>query len=278
MLSSRLSPDHHDPQFRQAVIQGTGAAIGTKAQRFDSEKPERIHPEPHHPGQLQVHPIGSHFDPQEESSMLLLKLDISKAFDTLSWPFLQARGFGPNWRRWISVLLSTASSKIMLNGHQGPTIQHRRGVRQGDSLSPMLFIIAMDVLHRLFLKAARDGVPRKIEPSAVKYQCSFYADDVILFIRPTAVKEILRIFGEASGLQTNLAKCSITPIFGGEDNLHELVTILGCQVEPFPIRYLGLPLSTKRLPKAHLQSMAEAVARKLPPSHGSLMARSGRLI
>ena len=181
------------------------------------------------------------------------------------------------------MLLSTTSSKIMLNGHQGPTIQHRRGVRQGDSLSPMLFIIAMDVWHRLFLKAARDGVLWKMEPSAVKYQCSFYADDVILFIRPTAqeataVKEILRIFGEASGLQTNLAKCSITPIFDGEDNLQELANILGCQVQPFPIRYLGLPLSTKRLPKAHLQSMVEAVARKLPPSHGSLMARSGRLI
>jgi len=142
----------------------------------------------------------------------------------------------------------------------------------------MLFIIAMDVWHRLFLKAARDGVLWKMEPSAVKYQCSFYADDVILFIRPTAVKDILRIFGEASGLQTNLAKCSITPIFDGEDNLQELATILGCQVQPFPIRYLGLPLSTKRLPKAHLQSMVEAVARKLPPSHGSLMARSGRLI
>ena len=85
----------------------------------------------------------------------------------------------------------------------------------------------------------------------------FECGNVILFIRPTAqeattVKEILRIFGEASGLQTNLAKCSITPIFDGEDNLQELANILGCQVQPFPIRYLGLPLSTKRLPKAHL--------------------------
>jgi hypothetical protein len=171
--------------------------------------------------------------------MLLLILDISKAFDTLSWPFLldtlQAWGFGETWLRWIETLLSTATSRIILNGQKGPPIRHLRGVRQGDSLSPMFFIIAMDVLHRLFQKAATDGVLRRMEPSQVKFQCSLYADDVILFIRPhvqeaRAVKQILHIFGEASGLQTNLAKCSVTPIFGGEESLDEIVSILGCQV------------------------------------------------
>jgi hypothetical protein len=65
--------------------------------------------------------------------MLLLNFDISKAFDTLSWLFLLelllARGFGPKWCRWISALLSTASSRIILNEHQGPPIRHLRGVR-----------------------------------------------------------------------------------------------------------------------------------------------------
>jgi hypothetical protein len=60
--------------------------------------------------------------------MLLLKLDISKAFDTLSWPFLldllRARGFGPRWCGWIEALLATASSKILLNGRPGPAIKH----------------------------------------------------------------------------------------------------------------------------------------------------------
>jgi len=64
--------------------------------------------------------------------MLLLKLDISKAFDTLSWHFLleilQANGFGEQWRRWIKTLLSTATSWIILNGQHGPTIWHLRGL------------------------------------------------------------------------------------------------------------------------------------------------------
>ena len=105
--------------------------------------------------------------------MLLLKLDISKAFDTLSWPFplelLQARGFSQAWCRWISALLSTASSRIILNGHQGPPIKHFRGVRQGDSLSSMLFIIAMDVLHRMFAEASRGGVLRPIQLQEIKF-------------------------------------------------------------------------------------------------------------
>lgn len=219
--------------------------------------------------------------------MLLLKLDISKAFNTLSWPFLlevlRARGFSGTWRRWIATLLSTASSRILLNGCQGEPIQHHRGVHQGDSLSPLLFIFAMDVLHKLFIKASEDGVLRPMQPAEIKYQCSFYADDVILFIRPTrneatVVRTILEIFGQASRLHTNLAKCSITPIFSGKDTLPDIVNILGCQMQEFPIRYLGLPLTTKRIPKARFQTMVDTVAHKLPPIHGTLMAKSERLV
>jgi hypothetical protein len=75
-----------------------------------------------------------------------------------------------------------------------------------------------------------------------------------------------------------LAKCSITVIYGGEEVLQDIVSILGCQVQEFLIKYLGLPLSTRAIPKAHYQSLVEAVARKLPPCHGMLMARSGRLV
>jgi hypothetical protein len=97
----------------------------------------------------------------------------------------------------------------------------------------MLFIIAMDVLHRLFAKANRDGVLRPLQLPEIKFQCSIYADDVILFIRPSvheaaAVKHILHVFGEASGLKTNLSKCSVTTIFGGEEALPEIVNVLGC--------------------------------------------------
>jgi hypothetical protein len=79
----------------------------------------------------------------------------------------------------IAALLSTVSSEVLLNGSPGKKIQHFRGVRQGDPLSPMLFILAMDILDRVIRKAAVVGIlqPTGLEP--VKFHCSFYADDVI---------------------------------------------------------------------------------------------------
>ena len=69
---------------------------------------------------------------KQKMPAIFLKLDIHKAFDTVSWPYmlevLQALGFGPRWREWVSILFSTASSKVLLNGQQGPAFSHRRGV------------------------------------------------------------------------------------------------------------------------------------------------------
>lgn len=70
-----------------------------------------------------------------ERPSVLLKVDITKAFDSVSWPFLiellQHMGFPLRWTNWIVVLLSTASSRIVLNGDHGQRICHARGLRQG---------------------------------------------------------------------------------------------------------------------------------------------------
>ena len=79
---------------------------------------------------------------------LLFKLDIKKAFDSVKWGYclelLQRLGFPPKFRAWIAALLSSSSSRIMLNGLPGPPVKHGRGFRQGDPIPPLLFILAID--------------------------------------------------------------------------------------------------------------------------------------
>jgi hypothetical protein len=116
---------------------------------------------------------------------LFLKLDISKAFDSVSWSFLlevlSHLGFGIPWCNLISSLLATSSTRIMLNGEPGQLIQHQRGLRQGDPLSPMLFILVMDVLNSLFVKAGEEGLLQPLSSRISEQRLSLYRFPLYLF-------------------------------------------------------------------------------------------------
>ena len=88
---------------------------------------------------------------------LLFKLDIKKAFDSVRWDYLmdllRHHGFPSRFRDWISALLSSASSRVLLNGIAGDPIRHGRGLRQGDLLSPLLFVLVIDALHHILAKS-----------------------------------------------------------------------------------------------------------------------------
>eukprot|EP00253_Pinus_taeda_P017647 PITA_17647 len=88
---------------------------------------------------------------------MLLKIDLSKAFDSISWEYMQsilhAFGFAPAWVRWVSSLISSAFFSILINGIPSSTFRPTRGIRQGDPLSPFLFVIMAEGLGRS-IKAA----------------------------------------------------------------------------------------------------------------------------
>lgn len=172
---------------------------------------------------------------RQRKEMIFLKLDISKAFDTVSWCFLldmlKYRGFGPRWRSWLAALFLTAETSILINGMESAPIKPARGLRQGDPLSPLLFVLVMDTMQVMMLKARSVGLLSELNARRNLPNISVYADDVILFFRPTlqeaqTIKTVIDIFGAATGLKTNLAKCAITPIRCNEQQLEAITEIL----------------------------------------------------
>jgi hypothetical protein len=98
---------------------------------------------------LYVKNLATRFN-KEKIPALLFKLDIRKAFDSISWDYildlLQRRGFPHHFQNWIAAFFSTASSRVLLNGIADFPIVHGRGLRQGDPLSLLHFLIAIDPL------------------------------------------------------------------------------------------------------------------------------------
>ncbi|GKA48843.1 RNA-directed DNA polymerase, eukaryota, reverse transcriptase zinc-binding domain protein [Tanacetum coccineum] len=94
---------------------------------------------------------------KRKKKMLLFKVDFEKAFDSVSWKYLDfvlySLGFGVKWRSWIKACLKSSRTSILVNGSPTSEFIVKRGLRQGDTLSPFLFILVMEGLHVAFKDA-----------------------------------------------------------------------------------------------------------------------------
>ncbi|WVZ79028.1 hypothetical protein U9M48_026656 [Paspalum notatum var. saurae] len=223
---------------------------------------------------------------RNKTPMLLVKLDISKAFDSVRWDYLltlmEHLGFPTRWQNWVASTLASSSSQVLLNGIPGQPIVHGRGLRQGDPLSPLLFVLAIDPLQRLLHLATETGLLSRVAKDRTRLQTSLYADDAIIFIKPEkreldTLGGLLHLFGEATGLRTNILKSSIVPIYCAGLNLDEILAGFPASRTSFPIRYLGIPLTVTRLKKVDFQYLLDKVRSKLTNWHGRNVTLVGRL-
>lgn len=139
-----------------------------------------------------------------QSKGIVLKLDFEKAFDTTDWDFLmhtlQRMGFGDRWSSWIHSIISTAKPSILVNGSPSREFCMERGLRQGDPISPMLFILVTQTLHTLLAKATEVGIISGIKMGHnLSLSLQQFADDTIIFLEDSweavrGIKILLTIF------------------------------------------------------------------------------------
>ncbi|KAJ4810728.1 RNA-directed DNA polymerase (reverse transcriptase)-related family protein [Rhynchospora pubera] len=214
-----------------------------------------------------------------------IKADIHKAFDTLSWRFiatvLQKLGFSSHFSTNVLDCVLNGSSRIVLNGLAGKPIALRRGVRQGDLLSPYIFILAIDFLSRWLSKLNSNGVlPVPIQGM---FSGLFYAEDAIIFFKPSQQQAILLklvfdSFHRVSGLALNSQKSDLVITATDDPTFLSIAAILNCRVSTFPIRYLGLPLSDRKLSNSDYQPLLNRFQTKLNGWSSSLLSKAGRLV
>ncbi|KAJ9552900.1 hypothetical protein OSB04_016945 [Centaurea solstitialis] len=216
------------------------------------------------------------------------KIDLRKAYDMVSWDYLlcmlEGFHFHPVLINWIKEMISTPTFSIVVNAETKGFFHGKRGIRQGDPLSPYLFTIVMEGFSMLFKQcieeAADFGYHHGCLDFGVTHLC--FADDLFVFTRGDVasvevLKKALSLFASCSGLAPNLQK---SDVFFGNVPLDVHTTILQClpfRSGTFPIRYLGVPLSPVALKAADYGSLMVKVKNRLQNWKSKFLSFSGRM-
>ncbi|CAN6679166.1 unnamed protein product [Malus baccata var. baccata] len=207
-----------------------------------------------------------------------IKIDMLKAYDRVEWVFLDSvmerMGFYSLWRKLIMGCVSSVKFAVILNGQLGKKFAPSRGLRQGNPLSPYLFLMVGEVLSSLIQVAVEkkliDGVRLGVTGPVLSH--IFFADDTLVFMRADEkncrhLVKLLRDYCDASGQEVNLQKSSV--YFGANTPCgvsQELGRILGMQVVGDPGTIAGKLQGWKQntLSKAGKEVLIKAVVQAIP--------------
>lgn len=226
---------------------------------------------------------------RSKSTGLVLKIDFEKAYDRVSWDFLEqvmsGKGFPHLWISWVMQTVRGGKVCINVNGERSSYFKTYRGLRQGDPLSPLLFNLVADALGVMLDKAVDKGHIKGVLDYLIPRGVSHiqYANDTVILIDAKEesvrnLKLILYCLEWMTGLKINFHKSEVF-VYGTTQSEKELfANMLNCSLGELPLKYLGIPVSHKHLNMSEFQSISQKLVKRLDPWKGKFITSGGRQI
>ncbi|KAA3482721.1 reverse transcriptase [Gossypium australe] len=209
---------------------------------------------------------------------MAVKLDMSKAYDRVEWEFIKEvmikMGFAKNWVELIMKCITSVSYAVIINGSRGRVFQPSRGLRQGNPLSPFLFLICSEGLSALMSSAKKNSLIKGAKASRKGPEIShlLFADDCMMF-------DILKDYESYSGQCVNFGKSTI--FYSSNTNEESNVAVsslLGVKYSSSPEKYLGLPNMVGRGKKEAFQNLLDRIASRIEGWSSRLLSQGGKEI
>ena len=213
------------------------------------------------------------YKPRQKQKCCLMKIDIQKAYDTVNWAFIKEillkLGFPSRFVKLIMVCVESPTFSLMINGSPTGFFNSKRGIRQGDPMSPLLFILCMEYFSRIMTfigKLPRFQFHPRCKSMALNHLA--FVDDVILFCKGDfqsiqLMLQGIHLFAATSGLKANPQKSDFYSCGLSELENRRIMESSGFKHGRLPFRYLGVPISTTKLNVAECEKLIEKMVLRI---------------
>ncbi|XP_039116586.1 uncharacterized protein LOC120252479 [Dioscorea cayenensis subsp. rotundata] len=233
--------------------------------------------------------VAHSIDNDNNPPRMLIKLDIAKSYDTMSWSAilvtLTKMGFPGRWVSWIHTCISKVSYALLINKTPTSWFSTSRGIRQGDPISPYLFILVAQNLTTMLNYAMNSNLIPGFDSRLIhNFNHLMYADDLILITEASRksarnIKKCLLFYGNVTGQRINNSKSEL--IFPSQFNKHlanRITMIMDYKVGSFPVKYLGILISPKKLALSCFTSMVDKIEKSVTFWKKSRISPAGKTI